>query len=224
MMIKFAGAVLLVAISPLAGAKAEDVHSIATAVDEHYNHLRTLQAEFAEEYRGAGMERTESGTVWLAKGGMKKPGKMRWEYRSPREKLFVSDGKDAWFYVPDDRQARKTDARKLDDVRSPLAFLLGKSKLEKELQGLSLAPDVSPLDAGDVVLRGVPSALAERVSSILLEVTPEHRIQRIVINEADGSVTEYRFSEEKEDLPIPEGRFRFRPPAGTETVEGEIGP
>jgi outer membrane lipoprotein-sorting protein len=102
--------------------------------------------------------------------------------------------------------------------------LLGKSKLEKELQGLSLAPDVAPVDAGDVVLRGVPVALAERVSSILLEVTPEHRIERIVINEADGSATEYRFSEQKENLAIPEGRFRFRPPAGTETVEGEIGP
>jgi outer membrane lipoprotein carrier protein len=227
-MIKFIRALILLVVAS-AGAVAEDVHSIAAAVDEHYNHLRTLQAEFAEEYRGAGMERTESGTVWLSKsgralGGMKKPGKMRWEYRSPREKLFVSDGKDAWFYVPDDRQARKTDARKLDDIRSPLAFLLGKSKLEKELQGLSLAPDVAPVDAGDVVLRGVPTALAERVSSILLEVTPEHRIQRIVINEADGSVTEYRFSEQKEDLPIPEGRFQFRPPAGTETVEGEIGP
>jgi outer membrane lipoprotein carrier protein len=205
-------------------AATEDVSSIAAAVDEHYNHLRTLQAEFTEIYRGSGMERTESGTVWLAKGGLKKPGKMRWEYRSPREKLFVSDGKDAWFYVPGDRQARRTDARKLDDVRSPLAFLLGKSKLERELQGLSLAPDLTPVVAGDAVLRGVPQALAERVSEILLEVTPEHRIARIVINEVDGSVTEYRFSEQKEDEAIPEGRFRFSPPPGTETVEGETGP
>jgi outer membrane lipoprotein carrier protein len=102
--------------------------------------------------------------------------------------------------------------------------LLGKSKLEKELQGLSLAPDVAPVFAGDVVLRGVPQALADRVSSILLEVTAEHRIARIVINEVDGSVTEYKFSEQKEDLPIPEGRFQFSPPAGTETVEGGIGP
>jgi outer membrane lipoprotein carrier protein len=223
-MTKFFRASLLLAITLSVGAAAEDVHSIAAAVDEHYNHLRTLQAGFTEVYRGSGMERTESGTLWLAKGGMKKPGKMRWEYRSPREKLFVSDGKDAWFYVPGDRQARRTDSRKLDDVRSPLAFLLGKSKLEKELQGLSLAPDVTPAIAGDAVLRGVPQALAERVSEILLEVTPEHRIARIVINEVDGSVTEYRFSEQKEDEAISEGRFRFSPPAGTETVESEAGP
>jgi outer membrane lipoprotein carrier protein len=222
-MIKFTGALLLLVVAS-GGAVGEDVHSVAQAVDEHYNHLRTLQADFTEEYRGAGMERTESGTVWLAKGGLKKPGKMRWEYRSPKEKLFVSDGKDAWFYVPGDRQARRTDARKLDDVRSPLAFLLGRSKLEKELSGLSLAPDVAPVEAGDVVLRGVPQALADRVSEILIEVTPEHRIARIVVDEVDGSATEYRFIEQKEDVAIPEGRFQFNPPAGTETVEGGIEP
>jgi outer membrane lipoprotein carrier protein len=223
MMIKFFTASLLVAITLSAGAAMEDVHSVAAAVDEHYNHLRSLQAEFTEVYRGSGMERTESGTVWLVKGGLKKPGKMRWEYRSPREKLFVSDGKDAWFYVPGDRQARKTEARKLDDIRSPLAFLLGKSKLEKELQGLSLAPDVTPLAAGDVVLRGVPQALADRISEILLEVTPEHRITRIVMDEVDGSVTEYRFSDQKENEAIPDERFHFGPPPGTETVESELG-
>jgi outer membrane lipoprotein carrier protein len=213
-------------ISPIAGwaGAAPDVQAIAGAVDEHYNHLRTLQAEFTEVYRGSGMERTETGTVWLSKSGLKKPGKMRWEYRSPREKLFVSDGRDAWFYVPGDRQARKTDARKLEDVRSPLAFLLGKSKLEKELAGLSLAPDVTPLAAGDVVLRGVPQAMADRVSEILVEVTAEHQIARIVIDEVDGSATEYRFSEQKENVAITEGKFEFRPPAGTETVEGEGGP
>jgi outer membrane lipoprotein carrier protein len=223
-MIRFLAAGLLVLVPPTAGSVAGDVHSVAAAVDEHYNHLHSLQAEFTEVYRGSGMERTESGTLWLAKGGLKKPGKMRWEYRSPREKLFVSDGKDAWFYVPGDRQARRTEARKLDDIRSPLAFLLGKSKLEKELRGLSLAPDVAPLTVGDIVLRGVPQALAERVSEILLEVTPQHRIVRIEINEVDGSVTEYRFSDQKEDEAISEGLFRFRPPAGTETLESGLGP
>lgn len=214
---------ILLAATLSVGAAVEDVHSIAAAVDEHYNHLRSLQAEFTEVYHGSGMDRTEAGTVWLAKGGPKKPGKMRWEYRSPREKLFVSDGRDAWFYVPGDRQARKTEARKLDDIRSPLSFLLGKSKLQKELQGLSLAPDITPMASGDVVLRGVPQAFADRIGEILLEVTPEHRIVRIVMQDVDGSVTEYRFSDLKENEAIPDGRFEFSPPPGTETVESELG-
>ena len=205
--------------APLWTAEAKpDVKNLAAAVDAHYNRLRSLEAEFTEVYRGAGMDRTETGTLWL-----KKPGKMRWEYRSPREKLFVSNGKDAWFYVPDDRQARKESAKKLEDARSPLAFLLGKTKLEKELRGLSMAPDIEPQEAGNTVLRGVPTALADRVNEIILEITPEHKIARLIVQGVDGASTEYRFTDQKEDVAIADGRFNFRAPAGTEVVEGELG-
>jgi outer membrane lipoprotein carrier protein len=198
---------------------AVDVHAIARAVDDHYNQLKTLQTEFTESYRGAGVERTESGSLWL-----KKPGKMRWEYRSPREKLFLSDGKDAWFYLPDDRQVRRTSVKKLDDLRSPLGFLLGKTRLEKELDGLSLAPDVAPLAVGNTVLRGVPKAMADRIHEVMLEITPDHRISRIQFEEADESVTEYRFSQQQENAAIPDQRFKFTAPPGVEVIEGQFGP
>jgi outer membrane lipoprotein carrier protein len=201
-----------------AHAQAADVHAIADAVDRHYNHLRTLECEFTEIYSGAGSERTESGTLWL-----KKPGKMRWEYRSPIAKLFVSDGKDAWLYVPGDRQVRRTSLRKLEDLRSPLAFMLGKTKLEKELQGLSVSPVVAPLVAGDIVLRGTPKAMAGRVSQVLLEITPQSRIERIVIEEADATTTEYRFTDPKEDVEISDQRFVFAPPAGVEVIDENFG-
>lgn len=212
-------AICLTAALLASASSATDVKTLATAVDEHYNHLHTLQAQFTELYRGSGIERTESGILWL-----KKPGKMRWEYRSPREKLFVSDGKDVWFYVPADHQARKTAARKLDDIRSPLAFLLGKTKLEKELEALSLAPDIPPSSPENVVLRGVPRALADSVNEILLEIAPDKRIVRIVIDEVDGSVTEYRLSDQLEDETISDSRFQFKPPAGTETIDGDLAP
>jgi len=113
--------------------------------------------------------------------------------------------------------------RQLDDLRSPLGFLLGKTRLEKELRGLSLAPDVPPLAPGDVVLRGVPKAMADRVSQVLLEVTPDSRIARIIIEEVDSSVTEYRFSEQRENVEMADQRFRFTPPAGVEVIEGDFG-
>jgi outer membrane lipoprotein-sorting protein len=74
------------------------------------------------------------------------------------------------------------------------------------------------------VLRGIPTALADRVNGIQLEVTPEHTISRILIDEVDGSATEYRFSGQKENQPIADGQFRFSPPPGTETIEGELAP
>lgn len=199
-------------------AFSSDVHVLARAVDDRYNHLRSLRAEFTEVYRGPGIERTESGTLWL-----KKPGKMRWEYRSPREKLFLSDGKNAWFYLPADRQAWQTPVRKLDDLRSPLAFLLGKTKLEKELQALSLALDATPSQAGNVVLRGVPKGIADRVNQVMLEITPANQIARIVLEEQDGSVTEYAFRDPRENVEVAEERFRFVCPPRVEVIEGDLG-
>ena len=204
-------------------AHAEDIHRLARAVDDHYNHLRSLQSDFTEIYRGDGPERVESGTLWL-----KKPRKMRWEYRSPSEKLFVSDGQAVWFYLPAERQLRKTALRKLDDVRSPLAFLLGKTKLENELRGLSKVVDQSPLGAGNTLLRGVPQgivpqAMAGQVSEVQLEITPSDQIVRIVLMEQDGATTEFRFAGWKENLELSDSRFQFAPPPGVETVEGELG-
>jgi outer membrane lipoprotein carrier protein len=208
---------MLLAVSLSYAASTPDVHALAQAVDDRYNHLQTLQTDFTEIYSGMGTERTESGTLWL-----KKPGKMRWEYRSPREKLFLSDGKDTWFYLPGDRQVRRTPVKQLDDLRSPLAFLLGKAKLEKELQGLSVAPDVVPLVPGDTVLRGVPKALADRVNQVILEISPGKMITAITVEEADGSRTQYRFTEQKENVSVAEQRFRFEVPAGVEVIAGEL--
>lgn len=196
-----------------------DIRQLARAIDDHYNHLRSLEGEFTETYSGNGAQRVESGTLWL-----KKPRKMRWEYRSPREKLFVSDGQSVWFYVPAERQVRKTDLKRLDDLRSPIAFLLGKTKLENELQGLSKVVDQTPAIAGDTLLRGVPKAMAGQLSEVQLEVSGSNQIVRIILMEADGGTTEFRFSGWKEDVELSDSRFRFTPPPGVETVEGALGP
>jgi outer membrane lipoprotein carrier protein len=198
---------------------SQSVKEIAVAVDQHYNRLRSMQANFTEVYKGVGIERTETGTLWL-----KKPGKMRWEYRSPKEKLFVSDGKDVWLYVPDQRQVRKMVLKKLEDLRSPIAFLLGKSNLQKELQGLSSATDQTPEEPGNTVLRGIPVAMTERVEQIMLEVNPQRQIVRISVTGTDGSTTEYRFRILKENEALADGLFRFSPPSGVELIQGDLGP
>jgi outer membrane lipoprotein carrier protein len=215
---------LLLVVAIILPAQAEDIHQLARAVDSHYNHLRSLESDFTEIYRGDGAERVESGTLWL-----KKPRKMRWEYRSPKGKLFISDGEAVWFYLPAERQLRKTSLKKLDDLRSPLAFLLGKTKLENELQGLSKVVDQSPLGAGNTLLRGVPQSvvpqsMAGQATEVQLEITPSDQIVRIVLVEADGATTEFRFAGWKENVELSDSRFQFTPPPGVETVEGELGP
>jgi outer membrane lipoprotein carrier protein len=205
-------------VTPLAIAHGQqvDVKQIAHAVDEQYNHLKSLKSSFTETYQGPGMSRTEGGTLWL-----KKPGRMRWEYRQPREKLFVADSQTAYFYVPGERQARKTAIKNLDDIRSPLRYLLGKTKLEKELDGLSLAADIPPLTPGDTVLRGVPKNMKDRISDVVLEISPAHQIVRILIHEVDGTSTDFRFSQIEANIPVQDSLFRFTPPPGVETIQDD---
>ncbi len=191
-----------------------NVSATARAVDDHYNQLKSFKAAFIEIYEGPGVSRSESGVLWL-----KKPGRMRWEYRAPKEKLFLIDSHDAYFYVTGERQARKTALKNLDDLRSPLRYLLGKTKLEKELDALALAPDLTPIVAGDVVLRGVPRMMKDRVSAVILEISPTNRIHRIVLHGLDGMTTDFRFSQMEENLPVQDSLFRFTPPPGVETFQ-----
>ena len=191
------------------------IHEIARHVDARYNHLSTLKAHFEESYNGAGITRNESGELWL-----QKPGKMRWQYEQPTQKLFIVDGKNAYFYVPSERQARKMPAKKLDDFRSPIRFLLGKAKLESEFNNLARS-DEEPKHSGDVVLQGVPKGMEDRVQRVLLEITPADQISRIRIEEVDGSVTEFLFQDIQENVPVKADLFRFSPPPGVEVIEAE---
>ena len=63
-----------------------------------------------------------------------------------------------------------------------------------------------------------------QVSEVQLEITPSDQIVRIVLMEADGATTEFRFAGWKENLELSDSRFQFTPPPGVETVEGELGP
>lgn len=209
-------ALTFLSISAVVDGQSADVHNLVRAVDEHYNNLKTLKAAFVEIYQGPGVSRTETGILWL-----KKPGRMRWEYRQPREKLFLTDSQTAYFYVPGERQARKTAIKNLDDIRSPLRYLLGKTKLEKELEGLSIAPDIPAIQAGDTVFRGIPKTMKDRISHVVLEISPARQIVRILIDEVDGTSTDFRFSQIEENVPVASSLFRFTLPSGVEMVQDD---
>jgi outer membrane lipoprotein carrier protein len=217
---KFRAGIILLLVAFGQGLWAQshgpDARRVAAAIDARYDGMKSLRAEFTEVYSGAGLQRTESGTLWI-----KKPGKMRWDYVSPRKKQFVTDGATAWFYVPGERQARRTSLKKLDDLRSPLRYLLGRTKLNKELRGLSLAPDVRPQVAGDVVLRGVPVGMEDRISQVLLESDEQGFLRRIVLEELDGSRTEFRLENQRENVAISDAEFRFSPPPGVEVLQSD---
>ncbi|MGA2535750.1 MAG: outer membrane lipoprotein carrier protein LolA [Terracidiphilus sp.] len=198
------------AVSLSAQTPSLTAHELAQRVDKHYNQLHSLKAGFSESYEGLGMHRTESGTLLLLK-----PGRMRWDYISPAGKLFLLDGKYAWFYSRGDPQVQRIAAKELDDLRSPLRFLLGHTELEKEMSSLT----VTPAPNGLFTLAGQPKGQEKRVSRLALTVTPDGTITGIEIEETDGAITRFTFTGEALNPPIPAEQFRFTPPAGVPVVD-----
>jgi outer membrane lipoprotein carrier protein len=210
---KRGAALLLAALSPvciLSQQKPPNAHDLAVRVDRHYDQLHSLKAAFTESYAGLGVQRTESGQLLLSK-----PGKMRWDYVSPPGKIFLLDGKYAWFYAPGDGQVQRIPAKELDDLRSPLRFLLGHTNLEKELNGLTLAPGGN----GEFVLSGVPKGQENRVSKLSLTVTAAGIITGIEVKETDDATTKFTFADEQPDPAIAPKTFQFTPPAGVPVID-----
>ena len=182
---------------------------LAQKVDDHYNKLQSLKTRFREDYDGLGQHRGESGTLLL-----RKPGKMRWEYDTPKGKIFLLDGKFAWFYAPGDSQVQRISAGKLNDLRTPLRMLLGHTKLEDDLVNLSLTQG-----NGSLVLSGVPRGQQKRIHNISFTVTPTGTITAILIEETDGAKTHFVLTNEEPNIAIPESQFQFTPPKGIPVVD-----
>ncbi len=206
----FLAAVLFLAANLSAQQSLPSVHELAQRVDRHYDQLQSLKSGFSESYSGLGMTKTESGTLYL-----RKPGRMMWKYSSPQGKIFLLDGKFAWFYTQGDAQVQRIPASELDDLRSPLRFLLGHTQLEKELTGLTLAP--APKDC--FTLSGQPKGQEKRVTRVALTVTRDGWINGIEVDEADGAITQFTFTDEQPNAQIPAETFRFAPPAGVPVVD-----
>lgn len=207
-----AGALLSTALcaqEPSSSAK-DSAHDLAQQVDRHYNQLHSFKAGFVESYEGLGMRRSESGTLLILK-----PGRMKWEYSDPAGKLFLIDGHFAWFYSQGDPQVQRIAASQLDDLRSPLRFLLGHTELEKEMNGLTLQPVAN----GQFALTGQPKGQEKRVARITLTVTADGTIRGIEIEEVDGALTRFIFTGEEPNVPLPANEFRFTPPAGVPIVD-----
>jgi outer membrane lipoprotein carrier protein len=212
--VRRAACLLLAAGFPaLLSAQSPTVKELAARIDHHYDSLHTLKASFTESYAGMGTNRNESGTLSL-----EKPGRMRWDYDSPRGKVFLLDGKYGWFYTPGAPQVQRVPAKQLDDLQSPLRFLLGHTDLEKELTGLHEAPDASR--AGALTLIGQPKGQENRVSRVTLSVDPATgAIGAMEIDETSGAITRFTFADQKPDAALPAVTFHFAPPPGVPVVD-----
>ena len=218
------GVILIVAAFWAAGSSG--ARTIQDALEARYRHARSLKAVFFERYGdGHGGVSAESGTVYFSR-----PGRMRWEYESPEKKLFLVDGTNVWFYVPEDHTASRAKWKESTDWRTPLALLAGKADLSMLCRKVELVDsgagasgaDDKLASPGNALLRCIPrdsADIAGAPSQVLLETDPEARLVRVVIREAGNAETEFRFGNWEENIPIPEAKFHFQPPPGVAVVD-----
>jgi len=195
----------------MAGA---ELSGVLKAVEKHYNSARTIQVLFQQSYTPQrGPRRVESGTLFLLK-----PGRMRWEYQSPAGKLFLADGKNVYLYIPEANRVEKTNLRESEDLRAPLAFLLGKLDFSRDFRQFTLS-----LQGPDVRVIAEPKSDRFPYTKVEFLVTAGHRIRYLQIVGQDNSLMEFTFEQERVNLPLPASLFQFRMPPGAEVVEASGG-
>jgi len=156
----------------------------------------------------------ESGHLYLMR-----PRMMRWEYKNPEEKLFVSDSKNVFLYVPADKQVSKEAVKDTFDDRMPLMFLLGRSNLRNEFTRFELL-NTKPFLEGTKVVRMYPRRKTD-LSEVIMEVDPEnYQIRRLLLAHKDGSKSEFIFSNIRVNTGIKASLFQFTVPAGVQIVDG----
>jgi outer membrane lipoprotein carrier protein len=179
--------------------------TLLAGVEARYNRAKTLEVLFREQYTPPGRPpRTESGTLLL-----RKPGRMRWDYSQPKGKLFISDGKSLWLYTPADNRAEHMKVQESDDMRAPLAFLLGKLNFQKEFRNLTSRPE------GDATrITAEPKNDSLPYSVVEFVVTADGRIREVKVTAFDKSILDFTFAQEKVNPPLDGKLFEFTPPAG----------
>jgi len=200
------GALLVPA--PAAPTPAED---LARRVEARHRTLVDLTADFVQTYRSGMLGR---GIVEKGSLSLKPPGRMRWEYRDPEKKTFVSDGKTFYFYVPADRQVivrQQADSRGI-----PALLLSGRGEI---LSSFAVTEESAPKE-GLRRLRLVPRESDPEVDHVLLDVDASARIRGITVLDAQGNRSQFAFDRVKENTGLGDGLFRFDVPRGVEVVSG----
>lgn len=182
---------------------------LLAAVENHYNRAQSLKLDFAEVYAASRRPaQSEAGTLWL-----RKPGRMRWEYREPSGKLFLSDGKDVYLYTPQDNRAVKSKLKDSEDMRAPLAFLLGKLNFQKEFRSFE-----SKQQGSDTWIVVEPKSENLAYTKVEFLATTAGAIRQVRVTGQDQSRLEFTFTNETMNPPVPPGKFVFQPPAGAAVV------
>jgi len=178
---------------PMAPARVAQVDATALVakVQSFYNDTKSYSAAFRQTYtnKAFGQKTTKDGKVYI-----KKPGKMRWDYKGARgpRSSFIADGATAWMVEYDNKQYAQ---QSLKDSVLPVAitFLSGKGDLTKDF--------VPSIDTSgrygtkkDLVLELTPKTSSAQYKKLYLVVDPaNYRVKESTVIEGNGNINHFSF-------------------------------
>ena len=207
--IAFAVSITLATLAlPAPGADA-DLAKMLKGVEARYNGAKTLKVTFSQIYTQGNSKRAESGELLL-----RKPGRMRWNYTNPAGKQFTSDGKNVYLYSPATNRVDKMKLKETEDMRAPLAFLLGRLDFSRDFTGYQ-----STREGSDTVVSALPKSDKLPYAKVSFGVSQALEIRRLIVHGQDQSVLEFRFTGEILNPKLDDKIFRFQAPKGAEIVD-----
>lgn len=206
-------------------AEPLDPSVVVGLVQSFYDQTKTLQADFEQTRYTRLYDRYDR-----AKGKVffKKPGMMRWDYAQPNGQVFVSNGKTLLIYQPPEEGEKNGQLieRPVDEDQLPsaFAFLIGSGNLEKDFDVRLLEHDNQSFKDG-YVLQLIPrrptpnyEQLVFYVRTLLQDGKRAGVVQRVLIIDSAGNRNRFDFAKIKFNRDVPNKRFTYRPPKGTESV------
>ncbi len=211
---------VLCAAASATGAEGDGLQALVDRVDARYAQLGDLQADFVQETRIEGFDRTlrSSGRVFL-----KKPGLLRWDYLEPSvEHMYVRQDQ-LEMYVPAHNQVLRGDLTMMMATKAPLRLLQGMGTLTEHFVVRPTADGKvgeGALPLLTLVPRTAPGSAPSSIARVVSEIQPDtYLIQSLALHEVGGNVSTFRFSNFKTDTGLDESVFILNPPEGVVIVE-----
>jgi outer membrane lipoprotein carrier protein len=209
-----------IAILSLAGtfsprAAEPTAAELAQALQKKIDGIHDFAADFTHTYEGGVLRKqvTERGKLLV-----KKPGKMRWEYRVPEAKTFVSDGSKLYSYVPADKQVVVSPVPAEDEATTPALFLAGKGSVTRDFTA-SLADLPAGMPAGSRTLKLVPKSRQRDYDWLMLVTDPTTlAIRGLVTVDDQGGKSSFLFTNLQENVGLADKDFAFKIPRGVDVV------
>jgi outer membrane lipoprotein carrier protein len=223
---KRAGFQLLIAVCVLWAAQApvisappavQPLNQFINSVEKSYHDVRAIRAHFTQTYDSGGGSRVESGTVVFARGG-----RMRWDYREPEKKVFLSNKKEVLLYLPEEKQLNRSSVKQSEDYRVPFRLLLSRLDLRKVFARFEDAGSEFRHPAEDRVIIAYPKH-AEKLGykHVVMEFDPQMDIRRLVIVYSNSNVMRFSFSHIDRNPRFSASLFELTPPPGTQIINNE---